>query len=234
MFNYVTPAELPGLIPSMATVTNDVLAARFISDAEAMIDALAGPAPRFYAPGIAGHFAALVASGASGISASVFGTRRPNYWAVGGLYVRVSDSTESSIIGQQRLIIASDSSEGVTLASGFSADAPAGTEFVLEQNSAFPREWDQDPFGSPVLPFLLDRAVAAQVEFGIMAGSEDFGLGSSSLVTDAEGGVTSRTYGSGYSESRDANRRNGLAVFVAPRARAIMLAGKLLNTAGYL
>lgn len=233
-FNYVNPSELVSLIPSIATVTNETLAARFISDAEYMIDALAGPAPKFY-PDITGEVDALMASGATGLTSDIFGSRKQNWWAVGGVYLRIVESATSGLVGQERLVVSSGPADDtIVLATGFDLAVPAGTVFTFDQRSAFPRLWDQDSFGSPKMPHLLKQAVAAQVEYGLYAGGESAGLGTAALVTDADGAVTQRSYGSGYSESRDPNRRQGIALYIAPRARAIMQAGHLINTAGYL
>lgn len=230
-FNYILPSELPTYIRTMASVTNEALAARFISDAERVVDAYVGPAPRFYSD-MSGLLGSLVASGATTWPAEVFGMERPDYWARGGVYIRVvSGAGTSSQNGQRRLVVGSTGGQ-VTLASGFDAALGAGTEFAYEQESAFPRVWDTDVWAQPRMPFELKAAVAAQVEYGIQAGSEAFGLGDPDLVTDEDGDITSRTYSSGYSESRDARRRTGIAVFLAPRARVILQ--RLLSSTGYL
>lgn len=231
-FNYIAPTELAALIPTMSSVTNEALAATFISTAEVIIDAFAGPGPRFY-PDLTGQVKTAMASGATTLPASIFGDRRPNYWARGGVFVKILDSTSGSLVDQERLVVASDN-EQVTLVSAFNADGgiPAGTQFRFRQVSAFPRIWDTNPLGDPDMPWLLKRAVAAQVDYGIQAGSEGFGMGDPDLVTDEAGDITSRTYGSGYSEARDARRRDGLAVFVAPQARVYLR--QLLNSTGKL
>lgn len=235
-FNYLAPGELSRYIHKMSSVTNSGLAAKFISDAERLVDELVGPAPKFY-PHVSGKTQALVASGTSTtatVGGGIFGRRRADYWARGGIYFRVLDAPGASALnGQERLIVGSTKdTESVTLASGFSIDVPAGTEFDVRQVSVFPRAWDQDPFASPQLPFLLAQVVAAQVEYGIFFGSEEFGLGDDDVVTDERGDVQSRSYGSGYSESRDPRRRQGLSVWVGPKARA--LARRLLNSTGRL
>lgn len=230
-FNYIAPARLPTYIRTMASVTNEATAARFISDAERVVDAYVGPGPRFYTD-MSGVLSSLVASGATAWPADVFGNQRPDYWAKGGVYIRiVSGAGTSSQNGQSRLVVSSLDSQ-VTLASGFSAALGAGTEFAFEQESAFPRVWDSDIWASPKLPFELEAAVAAQVEYGILFGSEAFGLGDPKIVTDEGGDVTSRTYSSGYSESRDPGRKQGIGVFLAPRARIILQ--RLLSSTGYL
>lgn len=230
-FNYITPARLPIYIRTMSSVTNEATAARFISDAERVVDAYVGPGPRFYTD-MSGVLASLVASGGTTWPAEIFGDNRPDYWAKGGAYVRVvSGVGTTSQNGQRRLVVASLDSQ-VTLASGFDAALGAGTEFAFEQESAFPRVWDSDIWASPKMPFELEAAVAAQVEYGIQFGSEAFGLGDPKIVTDEGGDVTSRTYSSGYSESRDPNRRQGIGVFLAPRARIILQ--RLLSNTGHL
>lgn len=228
-YNYVATGELADLIPSMATVTNPTLAAQFISDAEMVIDAFAGPGPYFY-PRLSGRFDALLASGSTDVTASIFGRRRPNYWAQGGVYMKVVSSSESTIVGQSRLVVASASPDTVTLASGFLVDAPAETQFTYRQESQFPRRWDVNTLGDPDMRPLLKRAVAAQVEYGIQFGSEAFGLGDPAVVTDDSGAVTQRSYGTGYSEARDPNRAAGLARWIAPRARVLMR--QLLSSTG--
>lgn len=231
-FNYILPAELPRFIHKMSSVTNETTAARFISDAERLVDAYVGPGPRFYFDE-QGDITTDMASGAVVVTSSIWSSRRPNYWAQGGVYVRLIGPAglASGLIGQERLVIASDG-ESVTLASGFDVAVPAGTEFSFRQVSSFPRLWDQDPFGTPQLPFLLKQGVAAQVEYGIFFGSEAFGLGDESVVTDEGGDVQSRTYGTGYSESRDTRRRDGLAVWVAPKTRALLR--QLLSSTGWM
>jgi hypothetical protein len=107
-----------------------------------------------------------------------------------------------------------------------------GTQFHYRQESAFPRRWHTNILGDPDMPFLLKAAVAAQVEYGIQYGSEAFGLSAPDIVTDEKGGISSRTYGSGYSESVNVDRAAGLAVWIAPRARVLMR--RLLNSTGHI
>lgn len=230
VFNYIQPGELPDYIHTMSSVTNSGTAAKFISDAERIVDGYAGPGPRFYSE-LTGRLSAAIASGATSLTADVFGTRRPNYWAKGGVYVEVVSSSESSVIGERRLVVSS-SGATLTLASGFGAAVPSGSEITFKQESVFPRLRDQDQFGTPRLPEQLKAIVAAQVEYAFQLGSEAFGLSDPDVVTDREGDVVSRTYGSGYSESRDARRKDGLAVWIAPRARALMR--RLTNATGWL
>lgn len=229
VYNYIAPGELSEYIHTMASVTNSGLAAGFISDAERIIDAFAGPGAIFY-PRLTGEFKAALASGATDVQASIFGRRRPNYWAAGGVYIKILSGAEASVIGQRRLVVASANPETITLASGFAVDVPAGTQFHYRQESAFPRLWNTNILGDPDMPFLLKAAVAAQVEYGIQFGSEAFGFGDADIATDERGGISSRTYGSGYSESVDVNRAAGLAVWIAPRARVLMR--RLLNSTG--
>lgn len=228
-YNYLTPEELPELIPTMSSVTDPVLAARFISDAEKVIDAFAGPGPYFY-PRVTGRVETTIASGATTLTSRIFGRRRPNYWASGGVYVKLISGVPDSIVGQRRLVIASASPDMVTLASGFAVDVPSGAQFEYRQESQFPRRWDSNILGDPDLRPLLKNAVAAQVEYGIFFGSEKYGLGDPAVITDEAGAVSQRSYGTGYSEARDVNRAAGLAVWIAPRARVLMR--RLLSNTG--
>jgi hypothetical protein len=230
-YNYILPSELAAYIHTMASVTNEALAATFISDAERVIDAFAGPGPQFYQR-LGGDTAALVASGATTLTSDIFGSRRPDYWAAGGAYIHIVSAADASLNGERRLVVGSANPNTVTLASGFGAALAAGAQFQFQQESAFPRIWDQDTWGNPDMPELLKAAVAAQVEYGIIYGSEAFGLGDTNIVADTNGDVTSRSYGSGYSESRDARRRDGMAVWIAPRARVLMR--RLLASTGKL
>lgn len=231
VYNYILPTELAARIHSMASVTDESVAATFISDAERVIDAFIGPGQKFYQR-LGGEVLATVASGATSLTASIFGDRRPNYWAAGGAYITIVSAADSALNGERRLIVSSLNPNTVTLASGFSAALAAGAQFHFNQESAFPRVWDQDTWGNPDIPELLKEAVAAQVEYGIAYGSEAFGLGDTTISADTAGDITSRTYGSGYSESRDARRRDGLAVWIAPRARVLLR--RLLNSTGTL
>lgn len=228
-YNYLTTDELPGLIPTMASVTDPTLAVKFISDAELVLDAFAGPGPYFY-PRLSGRFDSGLASGATTLDSRIFGRRRPDYWAKGGVYITVISGADDSLIGERRLIVPSSSPNQVTLASGFSVDIPSGAQFAFRQESQFPRRWDQNTLGDPDLRPMLKNAVAAQVEYGIQFGSEKFGLHDPNVVTDQAGGVSQRSYGTGYSEARDVNRAAGLAVWVAPLARVYMR--RLLSNTG--
>jgi len=229
--NYITPNELPQYIHTMSGVTDEVLAARFISEAERIVDAYVGAAPRFYTE-LTGELDQQVASGATAWPASMFGDREPNYWACGGVYVEIIQADAApSLVGQSRLVVSSSGNQ-VVLASGFGAAAPAGTRFIYRQRSRFPRAWDRDVRGYPRMPDDLKVGVAYQVEYGIMYGSEDYGLGCPLVATDPDDGVQSRSYGSGYSESRDTSKRRGMAVWLAPKMR--MALRRLVNAAGWL
>lgn len=229
--NYITPNELPDFIHTMSGVTNPTIAAQFISEAERIVDVYVGPAPKFY-PELKGSLAAQVASGGTTWTAQMFGDRDQNYWSMGGVYVEVTKAdTAPNLVGQSRQVIAS-SGNAVTLASGFDELAPLGTEFIYRQRSRFPRVQDRDLRGDPRMPDDLKPAVAYQVEYGIMYGSEEFGLGCSLIATDPDDGIQSRSYGSGYSETKAPTQRRGLAVWIAPKAR--MQLRRLLNATGYL
>jgi hypothetical protein len=214
----------------MSGVTNQDTAVKFINDAEVMIDAYIGSPQRFY-----GDFSVTAANAVSSgttLSGSFWGNRRPNYWAQGGHYVTVVDvpgEPTNADIGTSRLISASTSGQ-VTLLTGFTTDLPVGTEFRTHQESVFPRAVDTGPYSVPHLPPQLKQAVAWQVEFGILYGSEGFGLGDSSIAADEGASVQSRTYGSGYSETRIPGQERGLARWIAPKARAILR--KLLSSTG--
>ncbi len=229
--NYITPDELPEFIHTMSGVTDPVLAAKFIGEAERIVDVYVGPAQKFYTE-LTGSLDVAVASGATAWGAGMFGNRDPGYWARGGVYIEITEAdAEPSLVGQARLVVASSGNQ-VTLASGFGADAGVGTRFIYRQRSRFPRVQDRDVRGYPRMPDDLKPAVAYQVEYGILFGSEAFGLGSTGVAIDPDDGVQSRTYGSGYSESRNTARRSGLAVWVAPKAR--MQLRRLLNATGRL
>ena len=236
-FNYLGTSGLAALIPTMSGVTDHALAAKFITDAERMIDAYVGPMPKFYSD-LTGALDAQLASGALTISGSSFGNRRPDYWAKGGHYLIITDvpgTPTSALIGTKRLIVASTSGT-VTLATGYDEAVPSGTSYYTHQESRFPRWCDSDPRGTPRLPDELGQATAWQVEFGIAYGSESYGLGDDAVVTGDDGAVSSRTYGSGYSESRvtgaGAGSIAGLAAWVAPKVRAILRS--IVNATGRL
>jgi hypothetical protein len=80
------------------------------------------------------------------------------------------------------------------------------------------------------MPFDLKRAVAYQVEYAINQGSEAFGLSDTAIASDLDGDVQSRSYGSGYSESRSAGAKRGLGTFIAPKARSILR--RLMSSTG--
>ena len=225
-FNYIGTSGLAELIHTMSGVTDHTLAAKFITDAERMLDAYVGPSQKFYTD-LTGDLAAPVTSSGTTLSAGVFGNRRTNYWAAGGHYVRltaVPGSGAHALVGAKRLIVASTSGT-VTLASAFGTNMAAGVQFVLHQESRFPRCIDTDPWGTPRLPEQLAQAVAWQVEYGIQYGGESYGLGDNAVVTGDDEAVQTRTYSSGYSETRVpgvAGGRAGLSAWVAPKARAIL------------
>lgn len=227
-FNYITPSALAGYIHTMSGVTNEALAVKFINDAEVLIDAYVGHHVRFIANDLTGNPSSAVASGATTLPSTRFGDRRPNYWAKGGVYIELLNEDGA---GQSRLITTS-TTNSVTLLSGFSVALSATTEFLVHQKSKFPRWVDQDPFGSPRMPDLLERAAAWQVEYGIHFGSEEFGLGDTAVSTNEEADVQSRTYGSGYSETRIPTLNHGMARFLAPKTKAIMR--ELMNVTGKL
>jgi hypothetical protein len=232
-YNYITPARLPQILHSMSAVTNEAAAAKFISDAEHIIDAYVGPAPKFYI-GTTGSTASLIVSGATAFPADNWGQRHPNYWAQGGVYVELVDGIPAALVGQRRLIVAS-ANGSVTLASGFDADVPAGALFNFDQHSRFPRYWDRMNTDMPDMPFELERATAFQVEYGFLFGSEALGLSESTVADGELGEIQSRSYASGYAESRavgGASQKQGLALLIAPRARAELRG--LLTSTGYL
>jgi hypothetical protein len=228
-FNYLTPTRLVQLVHTISGISDQDQAVKFISDAERIIDAYAGPAPRFYLP-ITGTTSAAVASGATTFPSTMFGSRRPNYWGKGGAYVEVTNGSDATLVGQSRLVVASTDNQ-VTLGSGFDALVPSATEFEFRQRSVFPRWVDRDSWGTPRMPVPdLEVATAYQVEFGIQFGSEAFGLGDAGVIDDPLTGIQSRTYGTGYSESRVAGERVGLAVYLSPKARGVMR--RILNVTG--
>lgn len=230
-FNYIRPSELPAFIHAMASVTDETLAAKFISDAEQIIDAYVGPSVPFYTS-LTGTVSANVASGATTLPASIWGRRRPNHWAKGGVYVELIDGVSATLLGQSRLIVASDD-EQVTLASGFDEALSAGVaQFFFKQDSKFPRLQDQNTLATPRLPDELKRAAAYQVEYGFQFGSQELGLGDPDIADGEAGLVQSRTYGSGYSESRVPNMKQGLGYFIAPKARVQLR--QLLGATGWM
>lgn len=230
-FRYIAPSELPTYILTLSGITNQALAAKHISQAERLIDAYVGPQQRFYSPELTGK----VGAAASGVSlqADVFGQRLRNYWAHGGLYVRVLENPGGpNSVGEQRLVVASNS-DTVTLVSAFTDTLAVGARFEIRQLSAFPRWVDRAPLDVPRIPEEVKLATAWQVEYGIRYGSEAYGLSDPSVVTDERGDIQSESYGSGYSVTRDTRRsKDGLGVWVAPKSRAILR--RLLNSTGRL
>lgn len=93
--NYLTPAELPLFIRTLSSVTDEELAAGFISDAERVIDAYVGKWPGFYCP----RTAFLGAPLASGAVSGSFADAQP-YPARGGLYLTLLSGTP-----ERRLIV---------------------------------------------------------------------------------------------------------------------------------
>lgn len=232
-FNYIRPAELPEILVTMASVTDEALAARFISDAEHIIDAYVGPAPKFYVGGSGASIAAL-ASGDTAFYGDRWGSRYPNYWSQGGTYITVIAGAPASVLGQSRLLVGSDVNL-VTLASGFAADVPAGAIFNFEQRSRFPRYWDRMNLDFPDMPMEVKRATAFQVEYGFLRGSEEEGLSEQSVADGEATEIQSRSYSSGYAESRavgSASSKRGIAALISPRARAELY--RLLGTTGYM
>jgi hypothetical protein len=228
--NYLRPAQLTDYVHSIGSVTDEALAAKFIGDAERLVDIYVGPGPRFHRDVSTLETSALLTSGSTALlTDSLGGSARPNYWARGGMYVTVRDAGPA--VDQSRLVVASEPGS-LTLASGFDADLPAGTAMLIEQWSAFPRVWDRDANGDPQLPDELARAVAYQVEYAMHFGTPELGLGAPGAVTDT-GGVQSRMYGTGYSETRSVlTPVTGLGVLIAPKARAILR--RLINATGKL
>lgn len=233
-FNYLSASDLASFIHTMSGVTNTALAEQFISDAERIVDAYVGSGPKFYSDLTLENTAVISAEASAVVQSITFGNRRPNYWAKGGLYVELLDvpgNPTHASIGQKRLAVASTSGQ-VTLVSGYSVDVPANSTLYMSQESVFPRIWDSDPLGTPRLPDQLDVAVAWQVEYGILFGSEAYGLGDADVATDEDATVQSRTYASGYSETRLPGQERGLARFVSPKVRAILR--DIINSTGYL
>lgn len=229
-YNYARPSQLPGFIHSMSSVTDEDLAAKFISDAEKLIDAYVGPSPKFYVT-FTGDTSAAVASGATAFPSTVWSSRRPNYWAKGGVYVELVDNVPTAHVGERRLVVASTTDQ-VTLASGFDVDLSAGATFYFYQQSRFPRWWDQNVLADPRMPDELARITALQVEYAIEFGSEELGLGAPAVVDGEQQAVQSRTYASGYSESRAPNMKQGLGYLLGPRPRAELR--RLLSATGKL
>lgn len=234
-FDYILPSELPQFIHTMSGVTNEDVAAKFISEAEVIIDQLAGVAPKFYVQR-SFDLSAQLASGTTTLQSMTFGSRVPGYWAHGGVYVEVTEGPAAAV-GQRRLVVDSADNQ-VTLLSGFDVTLPvSGTTLLFKQESRFPRWMDQDVRGNPDMPFLLKRAVAYQVEFGILEGSEEFGLGDTSVATLKDSRVQSRSYGTSYSEvlsiiGAAGTERRGMGALIAPKARVIMR--RLVNATGRL
>jgi hypothetical protein len=225
--NYLRPSQLLDYVHSLASVTSEAQAVKHISDAERIVDAYVGKGPRYHRVPLNVALVAPALSGATDLETNQSGD--PNYWAQGGAYVVLREGVAAAHIGQARLVVLSD--EGAwTLASGFDVALPTTVRLDFEQRSAFPREWDVDSHSNPRLPDLLARAVAYQVEFALTNG--DLGMGAPAPVADT-GGVQSRVYGSGYSETRSVlTPVTGLGLHVAPKARDILRV--LINSTGRL
>lgn len=231
IYQYLEPSELAPFVHTISSVTDEDTAAKFITDAERIIDAYVGPFPKFY-PDMTLDLTATLSSGSTTLSTRTVGERRPNYWARGGVYVIVKDGP-SALVGERRLVVGSDD-EQLTLVSGLSADLPSGSgKLILRQESRFPRACDVDAQADPIMPYLLKQAVAWQVEYALHFGTEDFGLGDPGVVTQRDAELQSRSYGGGYSESRDVSvAPRGLGRLVAPKAAAVL--SRLMNRTGYL
>lgn len=214
VYQYLTPAEYADLDLSVSGITNSDLAEKHISLAERWVDAYCRGWESFY-PCLVGTVDAI--SGST-ITSSVFGQcTRQNYWAVGGLYIRVASGTAA---GAERLVTASDDTL-VTLSSGITGLA-VGDRFVLDQHSVFPRGRDFDG-ERPYLPPEIKLAVAAQVSYGVAKGSEHAGLWEPAQVTNAAGKLLGESYGSGYSYQQDGRAQlDPMAQFLAPQARALL------------
>jgi len=209
-YQYLTPAEYAAIDLSVSGITNSALAEKHISYAEKLVDAYCGAWPQFY-PEPTGEVEAV--AGAV-VTSSTFGTNNPNYWAAGGLYLHVYDGAGA---GENRLIIASNSSNQVTLVSAISA-LDTTSKFILRQESVFPRYNDIDGAEVPYIPGQVKRAVAMQVSYGTQKGSEGAGMWHNEPVLNERADLVSESYGSGYSYSRDARKVQGAAQFIAPQA----------------
>lgn len=224
VYQYLTPAEYADLDLSVSGITNSALAERHISLAERLVDAYCRGWRPFY-PRLTGTADSGTTS--STLVAGVFGEENPNYWAVGGLYVRVIDGPAA---GQERLVTASTGGQ-VTLASGVSGLA-AGAQFTVDQRSVFPRDRDWD-FELPFVPEPVKLAVAFQIAYGVRSGSEAFGPWEADVVRGERASVTSETYGSGYSYQRAQGALlTESARLIAPQAR--MLLRGFVNRTGRL
>lgn len=226
-FKYLTPAELVEFDLSLGAVTNEATAVKHIGAAERVIDSVVGRWPRFYTPE---SFTPTLVSGTT-LEAAVFEREPVGYYSAGGLYVI---GIEGPGAGEARLISGHTASGRVVLESAFTETPTSASTLVLRQRSVFPRCQDVYRAGK-LRPFILEavkEAVAAQVSYGVSLGSEAFSLWDPDVITDEDGDVVSRTYGSGYTEARDTKRRQGLAALTAPIARSILAGAGLLRSWG--
>lgn len=213
-FQYLTVAEYVAYNQAISGVADSALTEAQISDAERWIDAYCGPWPRHYVPRSTGYVSAV--SGAT-VTSDVFGSRKPNYWAAGGLYLHVYEGAGA---GEKRLITASTSAEQVTLATSISG-LDTTSRFVLRQESVFPRRGDLDLADVPYIPEPVKHATAIQVAYAA-AISPTEGLWGSSSIDGSKDDVTGESYSSGYSYQRNPNLTQGIARYVAPQALAIL------------
>jgi hypothetical protein len=210
-FHYLATSELTDYVHTLSSVTDAALAAKFIGDAERMIDAYVGTWERFYWP----LGATLASTLASGATSGTLTDALP-YPARGGLFLTLLSGTPA-----RRLIVSADGASFV-LASGFDvAVGTAAAQLQVEQASVFPRACDVDEYGDPILPEWLKVAVAWQVEYALHAGGESFGLGAPAMTTN-RGGLQSRSYAGGYAETYNPADQTGMALLVAPKVRALL------------
>jgi hypothetical protein len=210
-YQYLTTAEYASYDLSVSGITNVALAEQHISYAEKLIDAYCGAWPQFYSEDVGIPSAVLGATVTADLFGGGYGT---NYFAKGGLYLYVY---EGAGVGEERLITASDTAGTVTLLTAISS-MDTTSKFILRQHSVFPRYKDIDATNVPLIPKRVKQAVAAQVAFGTQKGSEGAGMWHSDPVLNERADLTSESYGSGYSYSRDARRVQGPAQFIAPQA----------------
>jgi len=211
-YQYLTTAEYASYDLAVSAITNETLADQHISYAEKLVDAYCGAWPQFYSEPT-GEVEAV--SGAVVTSTLTFGTSyNPNYWAAGGLYLHVYAGAG---VGEERLITASSTAGTVTLLTAISG-MDTTSKFILRQHSCFPRYKDIDGADVPFIPKQVKMAVAAQVAYGTQRGSEGSGMWHSDVVSNDRSSITSESYGSGYSYSRDARMVQGAAQFIAPQA----------------
>ncbi len=226
-FKYLTPAELIEFDLSLGGITDEDKAVQHISYAERIIDSIVGRWPRFYTPE---SFVPTFVSGTT-LKADTFSREPVGYYSAGGLYVI---GIEGPGAGEAHLISGHVAPSTVILQEAWNVPPTSQSTLVLRQRSVFPRGQDTYRAGK-VVPFILEavkEAVANQVSYGTSFGSEAFGLWDPTVITDEDGDVQSRTYGSGYSESRNTARREGTAVWAAPQARTILAGAGLYRSWG--